>query len=167
MFIISLGLYCCSVAQSCPNLCDPMDCRLPCPSLTLRVSSHSCPFRQWCHPTISSSVIPFTSWLQSFPASGSFPMSQLFTSGGQSTGASASASVFPGNIKCWFPLRLTGLIFLLTKGLSSLLQQHSSKASILRHSVFFMVQLSHPYMTSGKTIVLTKRTLSANNVSAF
>ena len=82
-------------------------------------------------------------------------MNQLFTSGGQNIGASASASVLPMNIQDWSPIRLTGLISLLSKGLKSLLQCHNSKASILWHSAFFMVQLSHPYMTPGKTIALT------------
>ena len=84
--------------------------RLPCPSPTPRACSNSCPSGWWCHPTISSSVIPFFSCLQSFPASGSFPMSQFFASGGQSIGASASASVLPMNIEDWFPLGLSGLI---------------------------------------------------------
>ena len=78
--------------------------RLPCPSPSLGVCSNSCPLSWWCHPIISSSVIPFSSCLQSFPASGSFPMSQFFSSGGQSIGASASASVLPMNIRNWFPL---------------------------------------------------------------
>ena len=77
---------------------------LPCPSLSPRVSSNSCPFSQWCYPTITSSVIPFSSSLQSFPASGSFPVSRLFATSGQSNGASASASVLPVNIQDWFPL---------------------------------------------------------------
>ena len=133
--------------------------RPPCPSPTPRAYSNSLPLSQWCHPIISSSVIPFSSHLQSFPASGSFPMSQFFESGGQSTGASASASVLPMNIQDWFPLGLTGLISLLSKGLlKSLLQHHSSKASALRHSPFFMVQLSHPYMTTEKPIALTRWT---------
>ena len=89
---------------------------LPCPSPTPRVWANSCPLNRWCHPTISFSVTPFSSCLPSFPASGSFPVSQLFTSGGQSIGASASASVLPMNIQCLFPLRLTGLISLLSKG---------------------------------------------------
>ena len=118
--------------------------RLPCQSPTPRACSNSCPLSQWCHPTISSSVIPFSSCLQSFPASGSFPMSNFFASGGQSIETSASASVLPMNIQDWFPLGLTGLI-LQPKGLSSLLQHHSSKASILWHSAFFIVQLWHPY----------------------
>ena len=87
--------------------------RLPRPSLFPGVCSNSCPLSRWCHPTISSSVIPFSLWPQSFPASGSFPVSQLFALGVQSIGASASASVLPMNIQSWFPLRLTGLISLL------------------------------------------------------
>ena len=107
-----------------------------------------------CHPTISSSVVPFSSCLQSFSASGSFPVSHFFTSGGQSIGVSASASVLPMNSQGWYPLGMTDLITLPPKGLKSLLQHHSSKASILWCSAFFIVQLSHPYMTTGKTIAL-------------
>ena len=92
--------------------------RLPCPSATPEACSNSCPSSRWCHPTISSSVVPFSSCLQSFPASGSFPMSWLFASGGQSIGASASESVFPINIQDWFLLGWTGLISLQSKGLS-------------------------------------------------
>ena len=99
-----------------------------------------------CHPFSCS---------QSFPASGSFPMSQLFPSGGQNTGASASSSVLPMNIQGWLPSGLTGLISLLSKGLKSLLQHHSSKASLLQCSTFFRVQLSHLHMTTGKTRALT------------
>ena len=128
--------------------------RLSCPSPTPGACSNSCPLSQWCHPTISSSVIPFSSHLQSFLASGSFPMSQ-FSSGGQSIGVSASASVLTMSIQDWFPLGWTGWISLLSK---SLLQQHSSKASILQCSAFFIVQLSHPYMTTGKNIALTRWT---------
>ena len=91
--------------------------RLPCPSPTPGAYSNSCPLSQWCHPTFSSSVIPF-SRLQSFPALGSFPMSQFFTSGGQTIGVSASASVLPMNIQDWFPSRWTGWISLQSKGLS-------------------------------------------------
>ena len=114
---------CChSVAKSCLTLCDPMDClqhsRLPCPSLSPRACSNSCPLSRWCYPTISSSVIPFSSCLQSLPASRSLPVSWLFTSDGQSTGASAAASVLPMNIQGWFPLGLTGFISLQSKGLS-------------------------------------------------
>ena len=92
--------------------------RLPCPSPAPRTCSNSCPSSQWCHPTISSSVIPFSSCLQSFPTLGSFPMSQFFTSGGQAIGVSASASVLPMNIQDQFPLGLNGLISLQSKGLS-------------------------------------------------
>ena len=92
--------------------------RLPCPSPTPGAYSNSFPSSQWCHPTISSSVVPFSSHLQSFPASGSFPMSQFFISGGQSFGVSASTSVLPMSIQHWFPLGLTGFICLQSKGLS-------------------------------------------------
>ena len=92
--------------------------RPPCPSPIPRVYSNSCPLSQWCYPTTSSSVVPFSSHLQSFPASGSFQMSQFFASGGQSIGVSASASVLPVNIQGWFPLGWTGWIFLQSKGLS-------------------------------------------------
>ena len=110
----------------------------------------------WCCPTISSSVIPFSSHLRSFLASGVFPRSQFFTSRSQSTGILASASVLPIYIQDWFPLGWTGWISLQFKGLKSLLQHHSSKASIIWHSAFFMLQLSHLYMTTGKTIALTR-----------
>ena len=92
--------------------------RLPCPSLSPGACSNSCPLSQWCHPTISSSVVPFSSCLQSSPTSGSFPMSQFFPSGGQSIGASASASVLPMNTQGWFHLGWTGWISLQSKGLS-------------------------------------------------
>ena len=136
--------------------------RSPCPLPTPGVYSNSCLSSRWCHPTISSSAVPFSSRLQSFPASGAFQMSQFFASGGQSIVVSASTSVLPMNIQDWFHLRWTGWIFLLSKGLSrvlkSLLQHHSSKASIFLCSAFFMVQTSHPYMTTGKTIALTRWT---------
>ena len=134
--------------------------RPPYPSPTIRVYSNSCPSSQWCHPTISSSVVPLASRLQSFLASGSFQMSQFFASGGQSTGVSVSTSVLPMIIQDWFPLGWTGWISLQSKGLSSLLQHHCSKASILRLSTFFTVQLSHLYMTIGKTIALTRQTFA-------
>ena len=125
--------------------------RVPCSSTFPGVCSNSCPSSKWCHPTISTSVVPF-SCLQSFPESRSFPMSQLFASGGQSIGASASASVLPMNIQDWSPLGWTGLISLrFEKTLKHVLQHHSSKASILQCSA------SHPYMTTGKTIALTVR----------
>ena len=134
--------------------------RPPCPSPTPAVYPNSCPLSQWCHRAISSSVIPFSSCLQSFPASGSFPISQLFPSGGQTIGASASTSVLPVNTQDWSPLGWTGWINLLAVqgALKSLLQHHTSKASILHRSSFFTVQLSHPYMITGKTIPLTRWT---------
>ena len=106
--------------------------RPPCPSLSPRVGSNLCPLSQWCHPTIASSVISFSPCLQSFPASGSFPVSQLFESGGQTIGASALASVLPMNIQDWFPLGLTGLISLQSKGPSRVF----SNTSVQKHQFF-------------------------------
>ena len=134
--------------------------RPPCPSPTPGVYWKSCPLSRWCHPTTSSSVIPFSSHFQPFPASGSFPMSQILTSGGQSIGVSASASVLPMTIQDWSPLGQTGWISL-QSNLKSLLQHHSSKVSILWCSTFFIIQVSHPYLTTGKTIALTRWTLLA------
>ena len=111
--------------------------RSPCPSPTLRVHSNSCPLSWWCHPAISSSVIPFSSCPQSLPASGSFPMSQLFTWGGQSIGVSALASVLPINTQNWFPLEWTGWISLQSKGLSRVF----SNTTVQKHQ-FFSTQLS-------------------------
>ena len=130
--------------------------RPPCPLPTPGV--RSCPSSQWCHPAISSSVVPFSSCPQTLLASQSFPMSQLFAWGGQSIGISALASVLPMNTQVWSPLEWIGWISLQSKGLISLLQHHSSKASILQRSAFFTVQLSHPHMTTGKTIALTRQT---------
>ena len=127
--------------------------RLPCPPPTPRAHSNSCPSSQWCHPTISSSIIRFSSRLQSFPASGSFPRTQLFTSGDQSIGVSASASVLEYSGLSSF--RMDWLDLLAVQGThKGLLQHHSSEASILQHSAFFIVQLSHPHVTTGKTISL-------------
>ena len=109
--------------------------RPPCPSPTPRVHPNPCPLSRWCHPAISSSVVPFSSHLQSFPASGSFPMSQFFTSGGQNVGA--SASVLPMNIQDWFPLGWTDWISLLSKGLSRVF----SNTTVQKHQ-FFGTQLS-------------------------
>ena len=114
--------------------------RPPCPSPTPRVYSDSCPSSRWCHPTISSSVIPFSSLLQSFPASGSFPMSQLFASGGQSIGVSASTSVLPMNIQDWSPLGWSGWISLQSKVLSRVfsnttVQKHQFLALSFLHSL--------------------------------
>ena len=135
-----------------PNSLQPHGLpRLPCPSLSSRVYSNSRPLNQWCHTTISSSVIPFSSRLPSFPASGSLLMSQFFTSGGQTIETSASASVLPVNIQDWFPLGWTGWISLQSKGLSrvftsSTIQKHqffptqpSSAFFFFFHSAFFMV----------------------------
>ena len=128
------------------------------PSATPGVHSDSHPSSQWCHPAISSSVVLFSSCPQSLPASESFPMSQLFAWGAQSTGVSALASFLPKKSQGWSPSEWTGWISLQSKGCSRVLQHHSSKASILQCSAFFTVQLSHPYMTTGKTIALTRWT---------
>ena len=113
-----LLLLCLSIMSDSLQPCGLQHARIPCPSPTPQACSIPCPSSQWCHPTISSSVIPFSSQLQSFPASGSFPMSHLFASGGQSIGASASASILPMNIQDWFSLGLIDLILLLSKGVS-------------------------------------------------
>ena len=107
--------------------------RLPCLSPSPGACSNSCLLSQWCHPAISSSVVPFSTCLQSFPASGSFPRSQFFASGGQNIGASASVSVLPVNIQDWFPLGWTSLISLQSKGLS----RDFSNTTIQKHQFFF------------------------------
>ena len=131
--------------------------RLPCPPPTPRAYANSCPLSQWCHPTISSSVVPFSSCLQSFPASGSFQMSRLSASGGQSIGVSASASVHPVNIQHWSHLGLTGWFSLLSKELSRVFPN----TTVQKHQ-FFGVQLYSPTLTSiydyWKTIALTRQT---------
>ena len=119
-----------SVTQSCPTFCDPMDCSTPGFPVHHQFPD-SWPLSQWFHPTISSSVVPFSSHLQSYPESGSFVISQFFTSGGQSIGASASASVLIMNIQDWFPLRWTGLI-LQSKGLSRVF----SSITVRKHQFF-------------------------------
>ena len=126
--------------------------RLPCPSPTPGACSNSWSSSRWCHPTISSSVIPF-SCFQCFPASRCFPMCQFFVSGGQSIGSSASASVLPMNIQDWFPLGWTGWISLQSKRPKSLLQHHSSKASVLWCSASFTVQILYPNMTIGISLL--------------
>ena len=133
-----------SVAQSCPILCDlMMDHSMPGLPVhhQLPVYPNSCPLSRWCHPTISSSVVPFSSCLQSFPASESFQMSQLFPSGSQSIGVSASTSVLPINTQDWLiSFRMDWLDLLAVQGtLKGPLQHHSSKASILQCSAFFLV----------------------------
>ena len=151
---------CNSVIQSCPT-CNPMDCSMP--GLPVHYQflgfTQTCPLSWWCHPTISSSVVPF-SFLQFFLASRSFIMSQLFTSGGQSIGVSASVPVLPMNIQGWFPLRLTDLISLQSKGLSRVF----SNTTVQNHQffcaqLFFILQLSNPYIIIGKTMDLTRWTL--------
>jgi len=140
--------------------------RPPCASPPPGAYSNSCLLSWWYHPTISSSVVPFSSHLESFPASGSFPMSQFFTSGVQNIGVSASVSVNLMNIQDWFPLGWTGWISLLSKGLSRVF----SNTTIQKHQffgtkLFFIVQLSHPYMTTGKTIALIWQAFVGNVMS--
>ena len=139
-----------------------MDCSVPgfpiYPSPTPRACSNSRPSHQWCHPTISSFVVPFSAYLHSFPTLGSFQMSQFFTSGGRNTGASASTSVLPMNIQDWFPLGWTGWISLQSKGLSRVFSN-----TIVQKHQFFGAELSlwsnsHPNMTTRKTIALTRWT---------
>ena len=136
--------------------------RLPCPSPSPRACSNSCPSSRWCHSTNTCSVVPFSSWIQSFPASGSFPVSRLFASGGQSIGVSASIPVLPMNIQDWLHLELTGFIYCNTRDSqesSPTPQFKSINSSVLSP---FMVQISHPYMTVGKTIALTRWTSVSN-----
>ena len=133
----SLMFFSCSVVSNSLQPHGLQHARPPCPLPIPGVYSDSCPLRRQCHPTISSSVIPFTSCLQSFPASGSFQMSQLFASGGQSIGVSASASVLSVNIQDWFPLGWTGWISLPFKGLSRIF----SNTTVQKHQ-FFSAQLS-------------------------
>ena len=123
---------------------EPQHTRPPCPSPTARVHPNPCPFSQWCHATISSSVVPFSSCPQSFPPSGSFKMSQLFPSGGQSIGVSASTSVLPMNTKDWSPLGWTGWIFLQSKGLSRVF----SNTTVQKHQFFGTQLLYSPTVTS-------------------
>ena len=132
-----------SVMSNSLQLCELKHTKLPCPSLSPRVCSNSCPLSQWCHPTVSSSVAPCSSCLQSFPASETFPMSWLVTSGSQNNGASASAAVLPMNNQSWFPLLLTGLISLLFKGFSRVF----SNTTVQKHQ-FFGAQLYSPTLTS-------------------
>ena len=142
IWVYHLHCFCCSFAQL-------QNTRLPCPSLSPRVCSNSCPLNQWCHSTISSSLIPF-SCLQTSQASGSFPVSHFFISGGQDIGVSASASLLPMNTQDWFPFNWLVWYPCSPRDCQSLLQHHSSKASILQCPAFFIVQLSHPYITTGK-----------------
>ena len=141
-----------SVTQLCLTLCDPMDCRMPGLPVHHQLPEFTQTHVHWVGEARQPSHPLSFSCLQSFPASGSFQMSHLFASGVQSIGVSASASVLPMNIQDWFPLGWTGWILAVQGTLKSLLQHHSSKASILWHSAFFIVQLSHPYMTTGKIL---------------
>ena len=158
--VISVQFSCSAMSNSLwPH--GPQHSRPPCPSPTPGVFSNSCPLSRWCHPTISSSVILFSSCLQSFPASGSFQMSQLFASGGQSIGVSASATVLPMNMQNWFPLRWTDWICLQSKGLSRVF----SNTTVQKHQ-FFGAQLSlwsnshiHTWLLE-KTIALTRWTFA-------
>ena len=151
-----------SSSQSCPNLCWPHEwqhTRFPCPLPTPGLCSNSCSSSQWCHPTISSSRIPFSSCLQSFPATGSFLLSQFFTSGGQSIGASAWESVLPMNIQDWFPLGVTDLISLQSKGLSRVFPN----TTVQKHRFFgFQLFLWHNFHIHtwllGKAIDLARQT---------
>ena len=155
-----LLLFCCSImSESLPP--RGLQCaRLPCPSLSPRDCSNSCLLSRWCHPTISSSVVPFSSCLQSFPASGSFPMSQLFTSGGQSIGTSDSASILPMNIQVLFPLGLTGLISFQSK-----LQESSPVPQFKSINSLVLSFLHSPTLTSihdhWKNHSLTRQTFVA------
>ena len=137
--------------------------RISCPSPSSRACSNSCPFSRWCHPTILSSVIPFSCYLQSFPASESFAVNQLFASGGQSTGGSALASVLPMNIQDWFPLGLTGLISLQSKGLSRIF----SSTKVQKHQFFGDPTLTsiHDYWKNHSFDCMD--ICWQNNVSAF
>ena len=138
---------------------EPQHARPPCLSTNSQSPPKPMSTESTMPSNISSSVVPFSSCPQSLPASGSLPMSQLFASGGQSIGVSASASVLLMKTQDWSPLGWTGLDLLAVRGiLKRLLQHHSSKASILWRSAFFRVQLWHPYMTTGKTIALTRWT---------
>ena len=133
----------CSVVSNSLRLHGLQHTRLPCTSSTSRASSNSCPSRQWCHPTISSSVVPFSYPLQSFPASGSFQMSQLFASGGQIIKVSASTSVFPMNIQDWFPLGWTGWISLQSKGLLRVFSNNTVQKHQFFDTQFFLQSSSH------------------------
>ena len=146
--------------------CDVQHARLPCPLPSPGVCSNSCPLSWWCHPTISFSIDPFSSYPQSFPPSGTFPLSWLFASGGQSIGALASASVLPMSIQGWFFFRIDWFDLLAVQGtLKSLLQHHSSKALVLGHSASFVVHLLHDYWKNHNFNYMDL--CQQSNVSAF
>ena len=154
-------LFSCSVVSDSLRPCGLQDARLPSPLPISRTCSNSCLLSHWCHSTILSSVIPFSSCSQSFPASGSFPVSRLFTSGGQSIGA--SESVLPMNIQDWFPLGLTGLILLLSKGFPRII----SSTTVQKHQFFnaqpslwssshihtWLLEKNHSFDLCGQSVV--------------
>ena len=161
--------FCCSVAVVSDSLWPHglQHTRLPCPSPSPKVCSDSCPLSWWCFLTISSSAALFSFCLQSFPASGSFPVSWLFVSDGQSIGASVSATDFPMSIQGWFPLVLTGLISLLSMGLSKVF----SSTTVWKHQFSgaqpSLWSNSHMYVTTGTTVALTVQTFVSKVMSAF
>ena len=157
-----------SVTQSCPTLCHPMNCSMPGLPVHHQTPESTQTHVHWVSDAIQPSHPrhPLLLLPSIFPASGSFQISQVFTSGGRSIGVSASVSVLPMNIQDWSPLGCTGLISV-QRTLKSLLQHHGLKASIFQCSAFFIVQLSQPYMTTGKTTALTRWTCWQSNVFAF
>ena len=157
LIYILISNWYCSVQFSCSVVSyslwhhEPQHVRPPCPSLTPGVHPHTCPLCRWCHPTISSSVVPFSSCLQCFPASGSFQMSQLFASVSQSIGVSASTSVLLMKTQDWFPLGWTGWISLQSKGLSKIF----SNTTVQKHQ-FIGAQLSLAFNSHIHTWLLEK-----------
>ena len=151
LFLIFMIQFSCSVVSDSLQPHESQHTRTPCPSPTPRVHSNSCPLSRWFHPAISSSVIPFPSCPQSLPASGSFPMSQLFAWGGQSTGVSALASFLPKNTQGWSPLEWTSWISLQSKGLSRVF----SSTAVQKHQ-FFSAQLSSQSNSHSHTWSLEK-----------
>ena len=150
-----LLLFSCSVVSDSLQLCGLPHARLPCPSPSPRACSNSCLLSLWCHQAISSSVVPSSSCLQSFRASGSFPMSHFFALDGQSIGASASVSVLPMNIQDWFPLGMVVWLPCSPRDSQEFSPVPQFETSLSKHPDFFMVQLSHLYITARKTIALT------------
>ena len=144
MWVSYINQFSCSVMSDSLRPHEPQHARPPCPSPTPRVHPNPGPSSRWCHPTITSSVVPFASCPQSFPASGSFPMSQLFASGGQSIGVSASTSDLPMNTQDWSPLGWTGWISLQSKGLSRVF----TNARVQKHQVFGAQLFFIPTLTS-------------------
>ena len=158
-----------SITQSCLTVVHGLQHHgLLCPSPTPRPYSNSCPLSQWCHPTISFTVVLFSSCLQSFPASASFPVSQLFTWGGQKYWSFSFSNSLLDECSRLIPFRIDGFDLLaVQETLKSLLQPHSSKASIFWCSVLFIVQLSHLFITTGETITLSRQTFVGKVTSLF